>query len=194
LNGKDVAVKNTGNTSVTIDSVTVTPANGTNKDDFTDVNFCPKTLAAGKSCAVSVVFFAGNIGSLSATLNVNDNASGSPQQVSLSATVINPQASYNPRSLNFGTVTVGHSSTKDVTLTNSGTTALDVTSISVTGPNKSDYTRSNACPSSLSPGADCVISVTFAPSQSGPLSTDLTVVDNAAVAKQNVALTGSGSE
>jgi hypothetical protein len=194
LNGKDVAVKNTGNTSVTIDSVTVTPANGTNKDDFTDVNFCPKTLAAGKSCAVSVVFFAGNIGSLSATLNVNDNASGSPQQVSLSATVINPQASYNPRSLNFGTVTVGHSSTKDVTLTNSGTTALDVTSISVTGPNKSDYTRSNACPSSLSPGADCVISVTFAPSQSGPLSADLTVVDNAAVAKQNVALTGSGSE
>ncbi|MGA7220084.1 MAG: choice-of-anchor D domain-containing protein [Candidatus Sulfotelmatobacter sp.] len=192
LNGREVTVKNTGTSSVTINSVTVTPGAGTNKNDFNDINFCPKTLAAGKSCTVSVVFLAGNIGSLSATLNVNDNASGSPQKVSLSATVINPQASYNPRSLSFGTVKVGHSSTKEVTLTSSGTTALDITSISITGPNESDYTQSNACPSPLSPGADCVISVTFTPSKTGARSADLTVVDNAAISKQNVLLTGKG--
>ena len=139
-----------------------------------------------------MVFLAGNIGSLSATLNVNDNATGSPQKVSLSATVINPQASYNPRSLSFGTVKVGHSSAKEVTLTNTGTTALDITGISVTGPNESDYTQSNACPSSLSPGADCEISVTFTPSKTGARSADLTVVDNAAISKQNVLLTGKG--
>ena len=192
LNGREVTVKNTGTSSVTINSVTVTPGSGTNKNDFSDINFCPKTLAAGKSCTVSVVFLAGNIGSLSATLNVNDNATGSPQKVSLSATVINPQASYNPRSLSFGTVKVGHSSTKEVTLTNTGTTALDITGISVTGPNESDYTQSNACPSSLSPGADCEISVTFTPSKTGARSADLTVVDNAAISKQNVLLTGKG--
>jgi hypothetical protein len=49
-------------------------------------------------------------------------------------------------SLQFGTITVGHSATKDVTLTNVGPTALDITSISITGQNSGDYTESNDCP------------------------------------------------
>jgi hypothetical protein len=193
LKDQNVTVKNTGTSSVTINSVSVTLGSGTNKGDFTAVNLCPKTLAAGKSCVVNVIFFAGNIGSLSATLDVNDNAAGSPQQVSLSATVINPQASFNPKSLNFGTVSVGHSSTKTVTLTNTGTTALDITSVSSTGPNKSNYVPSSACPSSLAPGGDCIISVTFTPSATGTRSANLTVVDNAEVGTQNVPLTGKGN-
>jgi hypothetical protein len=193
LKDQNVTVKNTGTTSVTINSVTVTLGSGTNKGDFTALNLCPKTLAAGKSCLINVVFVAGNIGNLSATVDVNDNATGSPQTVSLSATVINPIASYNPFSLNFGTVKVGHSVTKNVTLTNKGTTALDITSISVTGADKGDYQRSDACPSSLNPGADCVISVTFTPSKTGTRTANLTVVDNAAIGTQNVPLTGKGS-
>jgi hypothetical protein len=193
LKDQNVTVKNTGTTSVTINSVTVTLGSGTNKGDFTALNLCPKTLAAGKSCIINLVFVAGNIGNLSATVDVNDNATGSPQTVSLSATVINPIASYNPFSLNFGTVKVGHSVTKNVTLTNKGTTALDITSISVTGADKGDYERSDACPSSLNPGADCVISVTFTPSKTGTRTANLTVVDNAAIGTQNVPLTGKGS-
>jgi len=193
LNDKNVTVKNTGTASLTINSVSVTLGSGTNKGDFTAVNLCPKTLAVGKSCIISVVFFAGNIGSLSGTLNVNDNAAGSPQQVSLSANVINPQASFNPNSLNFGTVKIGHSSTKNVTLTNTGTTALTISSVSTTGPNHGDYVPGNGCPSSLSPGVSCTISVTFTPSATGTRSANLTVVDNAAFSTQNVPLTGKGS-
>jgi hypothetical protein len=58
---------------------------------------------------------------------------------------------------------------------------------------KADYGQNNACPSSLSPGAHCNISVTFTPSTTGTRTADLTVVDNAQVSKQNVALTGNGS-
>jgi hypothetical protein len=193
LKDQNVTVKNTGTSSVTINSVSVTLGSGTKKGDFTALNLCPKTLLAGKSCVINVVFYAGNIGNLSATVNVNDNAAGSPQQVSLLATVINPQASFNPTSLNFGTIEVGHSSTKDVTLTNTGTTALDITSVSSTGPDKSNYVPSNACPSSLSPGDNCIISITFTPSATGTRSADLTVIDNAEISKQNVSLTGKGS-
>jgi hypothetical protein len=190
---RNVTVKNIGSSPVTISSVTITPGSGTNSDDFTSVNLCPKTLAAGKSCDIGIFFFAGNIGTLSATLSVNDSAAGSPQQVSLSANVINPQASFNPRSLNFGTVQVDHSSTKNVTLTNTGTTALDITSVNITGADAGDYTPNNACPSSLAPGSDCVISVTFTPSATGTRPADLTVIDNAQVSKQNVPLSGRGS-
>jgi hypothetical protein len=193
LKDENVTLKNIGTTAVTLSSVSLTLGSGTNKGDFTLLNLCPKTLAVGKSCNVNVVFFAGNVGSLSATLNVNDNAAGSPQQVSLSATVINPLASFNPSSLSFGTIEIGHSSTKSVTLTNTGTTALDITSVNVTGADAGDYTPSNPCPSSLAPGADCIISVTFTPGATGTRSADLTVVDNAKIGKQNVALMGKGS-
>ena len=194
LQDQNVTVKNIGTSPVTFTSISLTLGSGTNRRDFTWVNLCPKTLAVGRSCTVNLVFFAGNVGSLSATLNINDNAAGSPQQVGLSATVINPRASFNPGSLNFGTVQVGHSSTKNVTLTNTGTTTLDITSVNVTGADTGDFTRSNACPSSLAAGTDCIISVTFTPTATGARSADLTVVDNAAISTQNVPLSGRGSK
>jgi hypothetical protein len=43
------------------------------------------SLAVGKSCAIIVVFFADDLGSLSATLNIPNNAVGNPQMVPLSA-------------------------------------------------------------------------------------------------------------
>lgn len=83
----NVTVKNVGTAPLTITNVSIKPGSGTNKDDFTFANLCPRTLAAGRSCDITVLFFAGNLGNLSATLNLTDNAPGSPQQVSMSATV-----------------------------------------------------------------------------------------------------------
>ncbi len=186
----NVTVQNTGTASATITSISITPGAGTNKDDYTFLSFCPKNLPAGKSCTITVFFFAGNIGNPSATLNVYDNAAGSPQQVSMTATVINPIPAYNPAALRFGSVQVGHSSTKDVTLTNIGTTALDISNIAITG--ETDFTQTNNCPSSLNPNTSCLISVTFMPSRNGPRSANLTVTDNALISTQNVPLQGTG--
>jgi hypothetical protein len=187
---KNVTVKNIGTSPLTISNVSLTQGSG---DDFSFVSLCPRTLAAGKSCDITVFFFADDVKADSATLNVTDNAPGSPQQVSLSATVINPQPSFNPTSLHFGTVQIGHSRTENVILTNTGTTALTISSINVTGANPGDFTSSNACPSSLGPGVNCTISVTFTPSTTGSRSADLTVTDNAQSSKQNVPLWGAGS-
>ena len=192
LKDQNVTVKNIGTTSVTIDSVTVTLGSGTNKGDFTAVNLCPKTLLAGKTCLINVVFYAGNIGNLSATVYVNDSAMGSPQTVSLSATVINPIASFSPAALNYGTVKVGKSVTKNVVLKNVGTTALTIDSIAITGADSKDYSRSDSCPGSLNPGASCLISVTFDPTTTGTRTAGLTVTDNEFGGKQTVPLTGKG--
>ena len=45
------------------------------------------SLAVGKSCESIVVFFAADLGPLSATLNIPHNGTASPQMVPLSATV-----------------------------------------------------------------------------------------------------------
>ena len=68
-------------TALTITSITTTLS------DFTQTNNCPmspSTLAPGASCTISVVFTPGPTGLRQGKLEVNDNASGSPQTVQLS--------------------------------------------------------------------------------------------------------------
>jgi hypothetical protein len=81
------------------------------------------------------------------------------------------QASISPSSLNFPAQLIGgFGSTpkpQSVTLTNTGSTSLTVKSIFV-GDNFNnttvhDYVQTNNCPKTLSPGASCVVKVTFAP-------------------------------
>jgi uncharacterized repeat protein (TIGR01451 family) len=194
LEFQNVTVMNIGNSTLMISNVSLTLGSGANKYEFAFVDLCPSKLAAGKSCDITVFFYADEIGTPSATLNVTDNASGSPQQVSISANVINPQAGFSPTSVNFGTIKVGHSSTKNVTLTNTGTTTLTITSIGIIGTDPSDFTQSNNCPSSLAAGNHCTIAVTFTPTTTGPRSAELTVIDNAQVGEQNAALSGKGSK
>jgi hypothetical protein len=83
---KTVTLKNTGTSAVSIGKVSVTPGAGTDRYEFVPIRLCPSSLAVGKSCEIIVVLFAEGLGSLSATLNISDNAAGSPQTVSLSAT------------------------------------------------------------------------------------------------------------
>jgi len=59
-------------------------------DDFLPVSLCRSTLAAGESCRIIVGLFAFHLGSLSITLNIPSDATGSPQTVPVSATV-NPR-------------------------------------------------------------------------------------------------------
>jgi hypothetical protein len=188
----NITVTNTGNATLTITKTSITPGSGTGQDDFTFLSFCPKNLPVGKSCSITVFFFAGNTGSLSATLNLTDNAPGSPQEVPLSANVINPIPTYNPSDLHFGSVKVGQSSTKQVTLKNAGTTTLDISSVSVTGVNHADFVPSDGCGSTLAAGSSCIISITFTPSAKGNRSANLTVTDNALINTQIVPLFGDG--
>jgi hypothetical protein len=190
----DVTVSNIGSSTVAISNVSLTLGAGTGGGEFKFTSSCPHKLTAGKSCGITVFFDAAVVGTPSATLNITDNAPGSPQQVSLSATVIDPKASLSTMNLNFATVPVGQSRTKNVTLSNPGKTALTITSIGITGTDPSDFTQSNNCPSSLAAGNHCTIAVTFTPTTTGPRSAELTVIDNAQVGEQNAALSGKGSK
>jgi hypothetical protein len=60
---------------------------GSDPDDFTESSTtCTTTLASRKSCRVSITFTPQSTGERSATLNVNDSDSGSPQAIALNGT------------------------------------------------------------------------------------------------------------
>src|SRR5206468_727109 len=79
-----------------------------------------------------------------------------------------------------------------VTLSNSGSAALSISSIAITGANGGDFAQTNNCGSSLGAGSKCTINVTFAPAATGTRTGTLTVTDNASGSPQASTLTGTG--
>ncbi|MGD1065026.1 MAG: choice-of-anchor D domain-containing protein, partial [Terracidiphilus sp.] len=171
---------------------------GANPGDFaltTGANACGSTLAAGSSCSIYVTFTPASAASFSATLSVADNASGSPQTVSLTGTGTAPAASLSP-ALSFpNTLTGTTSSALAATLSNTGTGALNNIVPSITGTNPGDFaltTGANACGSTLAAGSNCSIYVTFTPASAASFSATLSVADNASGSPQTSALSGTG--
>lgn len=83
---QNLLVKNVGTTTLQISNIYVTPGNS-DQDDFTFFSFCGRSLPAGKSCLITVFFYADDSGERTATLDIADNAPNSPQQVPLSGNV-----------------------------------------------------------------------------------------------------------
>src|SRR6185437_16598685 len=79
---KTVVVTSTGTSPATFVASTLT---GVNPGDFvvTSDGCLGKTLSTGQSCQVRVAFKPTDLGARSGTLQINDNASGAPQLVSL---------------------------------------------------------------------------------------------------------------
>jgi hypothetical protein len=186
-----VTLTNMTKSSVTVTGVSITPGSA-NAAAYKAVSHCTAALKTGKSCTIAITFLANAIGLQTATLNVLDSTLASPQEVGLSAYVIDPVAQFNPTKLAFGTEPVNSFTTVPVTLTNSGETALNIGGISIVGTNSGEFSQVNNCPAVLAPTENCTISVTFAPTVKGARTGTLTVTDNVSGGKSTVALTGTG--
>ena len=77
---KSVKLTNTGNAPLAIHSIAI---GGSDLKDFKETNKCAGSLAAKASCTVEVTFEPLVKGELAAKLVIEDNAKGSPQDVSL---------------------------------------------------------------------------------------------------------------
>lgn len=105
--------------------------------------------------------------------------------------VLNPDIDVFPTSLAFGDVIVGNSRIFDVTVFNLGDADLVINDISLAG--STDYSMTNTCPLTLTPGDFCTIIVTFTPSSAGTKSGALTINSNDPdESVLNVSLEGNG--
>jgi len=109
------------------------------------------------------------------------------------STILTPIASLSVGALSFSATTAGATSpAQTITLKNTGGATLNITSISITGANASNFAATNNCGLSLAASATCTVSIAFTPSSAASFSASLSFADNAANSPQSVTLTGAG--
>jgi Abnormal spindle-like microcephaly-assoc'd, ASPM-SPD-2-Hydin len=185
-----ITLTNTGDSSLSISSIAIV---GSSAKDFSQTHSCKSSLGAGASCTISVTFSPTQLGTRSKSLDLTDNAAGSPQSVSLTGVGVAPEVTLSPStfpngggsSLSFGSTFVGsNSSPQSVTLNNTGTAALNINSIAASG----DFSQTNSCGTSVAAGSSCSISVVFTPTAAWSRSGSILITDNALNSPQQVVL------
>jgi kumamolisin len=136
------------------------------------------TTAATGTVTVTIQGVSGSLTNTT-TLSLTVNSSG-------------PTVTVSPTSLKFPKTAEGATSAKKpVTLTNTGTSTLDISNIATSG-DFGQTTSSKPCGSTLAAGKSCTIEVTFTPTQAGARTGTLTITDNSPSSPQTVALSGTG--
>ncbi len=98
---------------------------------------------------------------------------------------------HSATTLGFGNVVYGvKAAPQGIVLSNTGGAALHIAGISVTG--NSDFTSTSNCATTVAPGGQCRLSVTFAPHAIGARSGTLVIKTNAADSPHKVQLAGTG--
>lgn len=189
-------LSNTGSSALTVASI------GTGSSEFNvTAGTCSAgaSVAAGFSCTIGVAFTPSAVGSRSATLAVAHNAAGGTSNATLAGTGVaqSPAARVSPGSLSFAQTVGSTSAAQSVMVANTGTAALTLGALSLSGPQASEYqiAGSGTCAAggSVAPSSSCTLNVTFAPTAVGTRNATLTIAHNAAGSPSTVALGGSGT-
>jgi archaellum component FlaF (FlaF/FlaG flagellin family) len=169
-----VTVTNNGTKTLNITSTSIV---GLERLDFAPLsNKCGTSLGVGKNCNIWATFTPQAVGARSATIQMVDNASNSPQVITLSGTGTAPVATWSVPNLSFGSQTVGSSSSPlAVTLTNTGNGTLNISNVAAGG----DYSQTNNCNNPILPNGTCTVTVTFTPSGTWARMGTINVTSNA---------------
>ena len=182
---QSITLTNIGRAPMPISSVSAS-------SDYRVTDQCPASLAGGASCAIDVEFAPTATGARNATLYVQTTSVHPQMTVRLTGTGTAPTAIVLPGNLIFETQALNTtSSAQAVTLSNTGTGPLTITSIAASG----DFGVTDTCGSSVAPGNGCTLQVTFRPTATGTRTGTLTINDDATPggASQTVILTGPGA-
>jgi P pilus assembly chaperone PapD len=152
----------------------------------------PLTIAPGASSSCAVSFAPTTSGIRSGTLTLANNSGTPSMAVSVTGTGVAQalQLSASPTSLSFGSLFTGSSTTKVVTLTNSGSGSLSLSGDAVTG---TGFTVGGLTfPLTLAANQSTSFSVTFDPTVVGSATGSVTVISNATNSPATIALSGTG--
>ncbi|MCD4534062.1 choice-of-anchor D domain-containing protein [Nocardioides sp. cx-169] len=169
----NIEVTNEGNLASGAPQVTVTAAV---LDDFKiTANGCTSELAPGASCTVAVAFAPSVAGSRAGSLVVSATPGGSVT-ADLSGKGLAPAAlSLNPQTVAFGPQVIGETpAAQTLTLTNDGDVATGPLTLGLEGGDVEQFAiLSEDCEIRLPAGGSCTLEVTFTPTTSGVVSTQL---------------------
>jgi hypothetical protein len=149
-----------------------------------DYTATPRTgcaaVAPGGSCVIDVAFTPAATGTRSATMTIVSNDPGPAPTVAVTGVGSSAALSLKSSVLDLGKQKVGRTTTKSMTVTNTGTSPLLISRVEV--DNTVDFRVSlGSCGSPVAPGRSCNISVTFtAAGVPGARSGSVTFISNAA--------------
>ena len=183
-------LNNSSASSLTVSSILV---GGANMADFVVTkNTCGSAVAIGSSCSIYVQFRPSISGAENATLTVTDSGANSPQQVILQGA--GTFVKFTPARLTFAKQTVGtQSAPQQITLTNTGSVAVNISTIGITGANSGDFSQTSTCGASVAPKGTCSIGVIFTPTAKGARNAAVSVSDDAGGSPQQATLAGVGN-
>src|SRR3989441_899714 len=196
---QNLTLTNNGGTPLNLTSITISGAQAADFA-FAAGNTCPTgagSVAPGASCTISISFTPAATGARTATVTITDDAASSPQSVSLAGMGIAPAVTLAPTNLAFGDQRLSTTSpVQTVTLTNSGTATLSITSIALAGLNPGDFAiaAGTTCTNGATvvAGASCLLNLTFTPTAASARTATVTITDDAPGSPQSVSLTGTG--
>lgn len=173
-------ISNNGDSSIPLSGVSVT-------GPFSLLSStCGTSLGPRSSCTAEVAFAPVQSGGATGKLSAQVGLPGAPPATSaLSGTGTQQSALALPESIDFGSITLGSTSTltRTLELRNTGNAVLTF-SIGVTGP----FVLSGDCGLNLAPSAACNVVLTFTPTTVGEFPGSLSVVSNAPGGSRAIAL------
>jgi hypothetical protein len=181
-----VTVANTGNSNVNVTAANVSGAG------FSAVGFVAGTLTPGQTMMFTARFAPSATGVASGSITLSSTATNNPS-VSLSGNgtpLPIGTLTLNPTSINFGSVIVGNTTSQTVTMNNTGTASLTISSAPVSGAGFS--ITGLTLPLTLGIGALSSFTVQFAPGSAGAVSGSVSLTSDASNSPTNLALSGTG--
>jgi hypothetical protein len=151
---------------------------------------CPASTSS--PCTFNLVFQPTTGGSVFDSILFTDNVSGNETYAQVLGTgQATTQINISPGSLTFPLRTIGTTSVPmALTVTNTGTATLAVSSLSLSGVVNNNFSQTNNC-TSVAVSGTCTINVTFAPTVTGPQSASVNIVSNATSSPDMVSVSGT---
>jgi phospholipase C len=150
-----VELNNYSNTTMTVSKVAIT-------GDFTQTNRCTQ-VAPGSLCNIAVTFTPKATGLRTGQVTVTDTDQSSPQVIQLQGigSLINAGPVYP--GVKYQIVPFGTQKTMNVTLTNTSSTPVTISSVQFAGYNAADFSQTTKCSGTIPANGQCSWNVTFSP-------------------------------
>jgi hypothetical protein len=154
----------------------------------------PLTITPGSNATFNAVFTPTGAGKVTGSISLANDAPSSPYTIALSGTGVaeTQLLSFNVSSLSFGNVSVGSNTSLPAALTNTGNSNVTISSANTTGAGFMVSGVSSG--ESLSPNQSIPVTVQFAPSASGTVNGNLTILSSATDSPTSISLSGTGTQ
>lgn len=179
---KVIQLTNSGTTNINVSSISITSPFSTNWNSG--------TIQPGSPQSVTITFNPTTLGNASNTFTINSNATNNP--VTIQATGTGVQQTTQTRiislsgNLSFGNVTVGQTSSKILTISNTGNSTLTVSSIST------PQGFSGAFSGPIPAGGSANVTINFSPTNVQLYSNNITVISDFTSGTNTINANGNG--